>query len=806
LKISVTVILGAILVIFAGCSPSQKEKAPGKADLLDAAWITDSREIPGEDSLFYGDIPAPVFRKEFSIKKEVKSAVLFITAAGYYDASVNGIPVGKNYLDPAWTNFAKRIYYAEYDITPRLKQGENVIGATLGNGFYNPLPLNMWGKTNLRKELPVGKPSLIARLKIEYNDGTIENIITDRSWKYSYGPILKNNVYLGEVHDGSKVIPQWNLTGFDDSGWEKPVEDNGPGGQLEKAFFPHIQVTELIDPVKVTTPAKDMYIVDMGVNFTGVYNIRLKGQKGDTITFRFGERLYEDGTLNTMTSVCGQIKRKGLGGPGAPDIAWQTDSYIFGDDTDIEFSPIFTFHIYRFMEISGLKYQPELSDLQGIAFNTNVGKRGSFTCSSDLINSIQEITLRTFRDNLISVQSDCPGREKFGYGGDLNATSEAFMYNFDMQSFYRKTLYDYIDAMRDSIFIDTAPFVGIKYCNVSWESAYIITQDKLLTYYNDVEIIKKLYQSDLDWMNKVERLNPSKIIEPGIGDHESLVNVPVQLMGTTHYLECARVMQKFARIMGDKSNEEKYSKLEADLINIVLEMFWNKPVPDPINRQTLFATLLYYDIIPEDEKKAGMDSLMKAIEKAPAGHFTTGIFGTKYILETLSESGKTGQVFNIVNSTEFPGWGFMIDNGATSIWETWKESDNVYSNCHPMFGSVTEWFYRWLAGIRPDPDYPGFERFIIAPDPPQKLDYVNCSYQTHYGEIVSNWKKEGKKVIYDIRVPDGTLASVSLPVTKNQTVSIEEKTGKAAYSPEGNDGIKGRFDLKPGEYTINVTP
>ena len=796
-------IAGAILILLSGCAGShEKSDLSQKTDLLDAAWITDARVWPVADSLMYGDVPAPLFRKEFTVKENVKSATLYITAAGYYKAYVNGKPVGKNYLDPAWTTLSKRVYYAMYDLSSEINAGTNVIGTTLGNGFYNPLPLRMWGSRNLREVMPVGKPAFIARLKIEYNNGDVEEILTDNSWKYAYGPVLKNNIYLGEVYDAKREIHEWNTVGFDDSEWDDPIESGGPGGKPEKAFFPHIQVTGIIDPVKITTPQKDTFIVDLGVNITGSFSMRLKGEKGDTVTFRFGERLYENGTLNTMTAVAGQIKRKGMGGPGAPDIAWQTDSYIFGDDSDIEYSPLFSFHVFRYMEVTGLKYVPEIADLKGIAFNTNVERISAFTSSSELINSIQKATDRTFLNNLISVQSDCPGREKFSYGGDLNATSEAFIYNYDMHDFYRKTLYDYIDVMCDSVFVDTAPYVGIKYCGISWESAFIVTQYQLLVYYNDTSLIREFYKTDLEWMEKVKRLHPAGLIDKGLSDHESLEKVPVQLIGTTHYIMCSRIMKKFADLMGDTENEAKFGKLAFDLTSQVREMFWDKPVADTINRQTLFSTLLYYDIIPENQKKAGLDSLMRAIKKAPAGHFTTGIFGTKYILEALSASGNADHVYKIVNSTQYPGWGFMMNNGATTIWETWKESDNVYSNCHPMFGSVTEWFYRWLGGIRPDPDNPGFKKFIIAPSTPDGLNFVKCSYQSPYGEIVSDWNKTGPgNTVYEMKIPEGSIASVVLPFKENQQLSVRGKLNNILLEK----GTTGSFELDPGEYIISVS-
>jgi alpha-L-rhamnosidase len=796
-------ILLLIILIVPGCRTANDKQASGdNGDLLNALWITDTREWPAEDSLLYGEFPAPLFRKEFTAKGEIKAATLYITAAGYYSASINGKTIDKNYLDPAWTDFSKRVYYSEYDITSGIKEGVNCIGITLGNGFYNPLPMKMWGKYNLRQNLSVGNPATIAKLKIEYVNGESEEVITDSSWKFAYGPIMKNNVYLGEVYDAGKEIAGWNTPGFSDNQWARPVENEGPGGRLQKAFFPPVQVTGAQKPVAVSSPADGIYIMDMGVNFTGLYKIRIKGNKGDKITFRFGERLYEDGTLNPMTAVCGQIKQKGMGGPGSPDVAWQTDSFIFGDKTDELYSPVFTFHVFRYMEIAGLKYKPDITDAEGIVFNTNVEALNSFACSSPLLNSIQESARRTFLDNLISVQSDCPGREKFGYGGDLNATAESYICNFNMQDFYRKTLYDWVDVLNDTIFVDTAPYVKLNYCGISWESAFIITQDQLLTYYNDLDIVKELYNLDLKWMDKAARLHPSGIVDKGLADHESLIKVPVQLIGTTHYLACARIMKKFAGLMNDKANEDRFGKLADDLSNSVMNMFWKKPVTDTINRQTLFSTLLYYNIVPEGERKDALDSLLKAVKRGPAGHFNTGIFGTKYILESLSTSGKTSSVFDIVNSTEYPGWGYMMEKGATTIWETWKESDNVYSNCHPMFGSVTEWFYRWLAGIRPDPDFPGFKKFIISPSLPPDLTFVNCSYQSPYGTIRSNWKRSDKGIIFQISVPESSSAIFKIPVKNNITIEIGDLGKNEITSKKINEAVFEQV-FPSGNYTIS---
>ncbi|WP_340112578.1 family 78 glycoside hydrolase catalytic domain [Maribellus mangrovi] len=771
-----------------------------------ADWITDTRELPKKDSLFYLDRPTPLFRKEFVLGDEIKSATLFITAAGYYKATINGQKIGKSVLDPAWTDYSKRIYYSEYDVTSSLIKGTNCLGVSLGNGFYNPLPLRKWGRRNLRNDLnKVGKPAFIAKLVISYENGKTQEIVSDNTWKFALGPLLQNDVYIGIVYDARKKISAWNWPGYDETSWNFAQKTESPGGKIQKAFFPPVQIVKELTPVEIYSPVTETFIVDMGVNFTGTYKIKLSGKVGDTIKFRFGERVYEDGTLNPMTTVAGQIKRKGVGGPGAPDIAWQTDSYIVGDTTNTWFSPEFTYHTYRYMEIKGLSKKPKISEIKGLFMHSNVSNENSFFCSSDLLNSIQEATERTFLANLVSVQSDCPAREKFGYGGDLNATSESFIYNFDMQAFYRKTIYDWIDAMNDSIFVDTAPYTGIEYCGISWESAFLITQYYLYLYYADTDIIKELYELDNKWMDKVARIHPDGMVDKGLSDHESLEPVPEQLTGTAHYLQCARIMQVFAGIMGDKEMEEKYERLAEKLKRLIRAEFWDKPVVGEINGQTLYSTLLYHGIIPETDLSAAADSLLLAINNGPSGHFNTGIFGTKYVLEVLSQYDSPEKVFEIANSTEFPGWGFMIDKGATTLWETWKESENTYSNCHPMFGSVTEWYYRWLGGIRPQAQNPGFKVFTLAPATPEGLEFVNCVYHSPFGEIVSNWQKIGENsYLYEMKIPAGSKAEVKLNIANSQSISIQKEG--VNFDHEKIEGLEtGRFNLNEGSYIITVS-
>jgi alpha-L-rhamnosidase len=811
--------------------------AQQSTNLAHAVWIGDARTQPVLDSLMYEDDPAPLFRKEFVADKIVQSATLYITAAGYYSATVNGTALTANYCDPAWTDFRKRVYYAEYDIKDQLLKGKNCISVMLGNGFYNSLPLAFWGKYNLRDELATGRPMLLAKVKVVYTNGETTEVVTDKSWKYAYGPVIRNNVYLGEVYDARKAINGNALAGFDDKSWKPAIEKAGPGGQLQPAFFPHIQAIAERQPVKISKGPKGEYVADMGVNFTGTFKIRLRGNEGDTIRFLFGERSYKNGSVNPMTAVAGQIKEKGRGGPGAPALAAQGGMYIFGKEREVEYSPVFSYRVYRYMEITGLRYKPDNKDITGIVLSTNVERKNSFATSNGLINSIQQMIGRTFLSNLMSVQSDCPGREKFAYGGDMKATGEAFVYNYGMQSFYKKVLYDWVDAYQDSVFIDAAPYIGLKYCGLNFESSIFDVQYNLFQYYGDTALVREMYDFDLQWMDKAARIHPSGIVDKGLSDHESIVNVPVQLLGTAAYLRTAQIMKTFAVVMNDRKNEQRFAALEEKIRSSLKDMYWSgsasselidrqsreasmayinslpekeriaatealKNTKDAFNKQTLYALLLYCDVVPAQDKPKVVELLLKAIDEAPAGHFTTGIFGTKYILDELSKYGHADKVYNIVNSTAFPGWGFMIKNGATTQWETWKESDDIYSNCHPMFGSVSGWFYKWLAGIRPVT--PGFSKFVIAPSLPAGLSQVRCSYESPHGTIIANWDKKGKGYQFTVTVPAGSVATFQLPTARLRKIGLQNTTGSTSFSPYVQADGTYAFNLEAGSYIITA--
>tara|TARA_B100001175_G_C19512630_1_gene644942 strand:- start:4782 stop:5726 length:945 start_codon:yes stop_codon:yes gene_type:complete len=314
-----------------------------------------------------------------------------------------------------------------------------------------------------------------------------------------------------------------------------------------------------------------------------------------------------------------------------------------------------------------------------------------------------------------------------------------------------------------------------------------------------------MYPFNNRWMDKVTRLHPEGIVNNGLSDHESLFPVPVELIGTLHYLQTARIMKEFAGIMNDLEGQIKYDQLALDLEKKVREAFWEKSIVGPINRQTLFASLLYHKIIPNDQIEAAKDSLKHALQKAPAQHLTTGIFGTPFALEAISKHLSPQTTFDIINSKDYPGWGHMVDRGATTLWETWKESEDIYSNSHPMFGSVTEWFFRWLGGIRPHSNYPGFERFYIKPFTPVGLESASSTYMAPNGKIISNWIKENQGYLFKITVPKTSIAQVVINKKTHQKITILK--GKTFFNTtEIADLNDGKFNLKGGEYTFRLSP
>ena len=744
-------------------------------------WIGDGKPEPSREEDLYKDDPAPLFRKQFEVTKPVKSARLYISGMGYYTAYVNGEAVGDHVLDPGWTTYSERVLYSVYDVTGTLRSGGNVIGVTLGNGWYNPLPMRMWNRLNLREYLTVGRPCFIAQLNVEFEDGSRQSLITDKSWKVAEGPIIRNNIFLGEVYDARKEKPGWNAVDYDDTSWSAAVKADKPEGILQVQPQPPIRITDVIKPVDITQPEKGLYIVDMGQNFAGWVRLHVKGSAGSKVKLRYGELLYPDGTLNVYTSVAGQIK-KGDKNPEnePPELAYQSDVYILKGEGEEIYVPQFTFHGFRYVEITGYPGEPSRDSIEGLRLNADVEDAGSFSCSNELFNRIQDMVKWTFLSNLFSVQSDCPHRERFGYGGDIVPTCNAFMLNFDMSSFYPKVVRDFADAARSNGgMTETAPYVGIGDSGfgegtgpIGWVIAHPHLLDNLYRYYGNERIIRQQYEVAKRSFEVIESHAENNRIEFGIGDHESIDPKPTPLTSTAFYYDHARLLSVLAKIIGREDDAKHYAQRAEEIKDTFIATFLKPGTGQfDIHTQACQAFALHYNLLPDGERKAAFDVLVSEILDKHKGHLSTGIFATKFVLEQLSENGRADIAFDTVNRRTFPGWGYMLDNDATTLWEHWAFSDNTYSHNHPMFGSVSEWFYSALAGIRPHPDASGFDRIFIKPQITGDLTFVKCRYNSIRGAIVSDWSKENGSLTLKITVPFNTTATVFVPAGENDQIT-----------------------------------
>jgi alpha-L-rhamnosidase len=784
-----------------------------------AAWLNDGKANPQTDEAFYQEDPAPLFRKEFALPKPIARARLYLTGLGYYEASLNGRRVGDQMLDPGWTRYSERVFYSVYDVTKQLRSGTNCMGVMLGNGWYNPLPLQMWGYLNLRQHVPVGRPRFLAQLEVEFQDGTRQTIASDRSWKVGEGPIRFDSIYLGEIYDARKAVPGWDGAGFDDAAWRPAAVASEPVGALRAQAQPPIRVTKTLKTANVTEPKPGVFIFDLGQNFGGWATLKLAAPAGTKITLRYGELLNKDGTLNPMTSVAGQIKgarknREGKmessGGPGTPPIAWQSDTYIAAGHGVETYTPRFTFHAFRYVELTGFAGPVTPDMITGLRLNTDVGRAGAFACSNDLFNRIQDMCDWTFLSNLFSVQSDCPHRERFGYGGDLAATSEAFMMNYDMSTFYAKAVRDYKDsALTNGMFTDTVPFVGIQYCGVAWAFPHPLVQRQLYQYYGNRQLIAEQFDASKRWLDLVVSQTPGLIIKDGLSDHEGLAPAPAPAMVTPLFAASARIVGELAGILGRAEDAAQYQRLAGDIQKAYLEKFVD-PATGKVGpgSQASQSFVLYQNLIPADQRPKVLQFLLDDLRGPREKHLSTGIYGTKYLFELLSREGQAELAYTVANQKTFPGWGYMLENGATTLWEHWKGSDNTFSLNHPMFGSVSQWFYQWLGGIQPDPDAIGFDRILIRPQAVQDLNWVRSSYQSVRGKIVSNWRREGGRLKLDIEIPANTTALVYVPA---QTAEQVTESGRPTAQADGVETVRAEpgavvFRVGSGRYLFDAAP
>jgi alpha-L-rhamnosidase len=734
----------------------------------------------------------PLLRKEFQVSGEVRRATLYGSAQGVYRMYINGKPVGRDYFTPDWTDYRKRIYYNTYDVTDMIRAGgANAIGGVLGAGWFGgsigwEVKKNQYG-ANLR---------LFAQLEIEMADGAVQTIVTDESWRTAFGPCLEGEFLAGETYDARREIPGWAEPGLADAGWKPAVL----GRRMAPLFqaFPSVQVRETGEQhaVKITEPKPGAFVFDLGQNFAGFARLKAKGPAGTKIVLRFAEVLNPDGTIYVANLRCARA----------------IDTYILKGDGEETWQPNFTFHGFRYVEVTGYPGRPAADAITGVAINSNVPLAGSFECSSPMINKLYRNIVWTQRANFISVPTDCPQRdERLGWMGDAQTFVRAATYNADVAAFFTKWLVDVDDGQGpDGDFADVSPrIVDLGGGVAAWADAGTICPTTIYYVYNDKRLLEKHYPAMCRWVEFC-RKNSKGLLRPadGFGDWLSIkAETPKDVIATAYFAYSTHLAADAARVLGKADDAKKYDDLFGQIKETFNKAYVSADGRIKGNTQTCYVMALWFDLLPADKRGFAVRYLVDDI-KSRDNHLSTGFVGTSVLMPTLSSVGQTPLAYKLLLNDTFPSWGFSIKHGATTIWERWDgwtpekgfQDPGMNSFAHYSFGAVARWMFQTAAGI--DTAEPGFQKLVIHPQPAEGLTWVNAAYRSIHGPIASEWRTENGRLTLRVAIPANTTATVVIPTTDPSAVTEGEQPVAEAEGvrvlPVENGQV--RLEIGAGEY------
>lgn len=771
-------------------------------------WIGYDFPFEWDSITTHARLSARYFRKEFQLKNNIKKAKVYIMGLGLYELYINGDKIGNQVLAPVPTDYAKNVKYNVFDVTNKLKEGNNALGTILGNGRY----FTMRQDYKANKIKTFGYPKMAMRLEVEYADGTKEVVTTDETWKLTAnGPILTNNEYDGEEYDARKEMPNWNKIGFDDSKWIPATYVQEPGGFYEAQMTPGMKIMQEVKPISLQKSKSGTYIVDMGQNIAGWLQIKVRGNRGDKITMKFAESLQKDGSLYIANLRDANT----------------TDVYILKGDAEETWEPRFVFHGFRFVEISGLSRTPILDDFVGKVVYDDIHTTGTFECSDTTMNQIFKNAHWGIKDNYKGMPIDCPQRnERQPWLGDrtTGAYGESFLFN--NQTLYAKWLDDIKNAQtRDGGIPDVAPAFWRYYGdNVTWPGTYITVADMLYRQFDDKKVIEKYYPSMKKWIVYMEEnyMENDLIAKDKYGDWcvppESLELIHSldpsrktdgELISSAFYYYLLQKMKNFAEVIHADANDIQYYDLLSQKIKTAFNAKFFNATTHTYSNNTVTANVLPLAIglVPENAKQQVFDNMVHVIEVTNNGHISTGVIGTQFLMRTLSNFGRADLALQLASNKSYPSWGYMVENGATTIWELWNGNTadpKMNSQNHVMLlGDLLIWYYENIAGIKSNPEMPGFKQIIMKPAFDTKLTYVNASYESVHGVIKSNWKKEKKGMLWNITIPANTSALVYLPTQNIKNIVVNKVKLEKTEFFQSNEGNQKILSLPSGEYSIN---
>lgn len=762
-----------------------------------ARWITS----PYGGSEPSAIVPAPLFRKSFILEKEIVSARVYLCGLGYHELYLNGRKIGDEVLAPAFTRYDRTVLYNTYDITEAILPGENVIGVILGNGFYNSFTEDVWdnGHASWRHQ-----PKLIAQVHLTYADGQQQVIASDSTWKVSKGPIVMDAVRNGEQYDARLEKAGWSCPGYRDEEWEQARFVRSPGGTLKSFQMTPIRVTETIRPVSLREAAPGVWVYDLGQNISGWVRLQVSapGAAGNEITLKYAEKLKADGTIDQ--SNIDTFVNTG---------EFQTDKYITKGGEIETWEPRFTYHGFQYIQMTGFPGTPSLDSLCGRVVHTDFQSCGEFTCSNELLNRIQTCARWSTLGNYHGIPTDCPHREKNGWTGDALLSAEQVLMNFDPASAYTKWMKDFLDVQRPSGQVPGVVPTGFWGYNwgsgPAWDSAMILIPWYLYLYCGDLSILEVLYDGMKRYLEFMTSMSEDFLLNFGLGDWCPPVGgpdahkCPTVVTDTAYYFVDADTVAKCAALLGKTEDAARYTELAASIREAFRRNFLDTETGIVTGHcQTSQACALYQGLVDEEEKARVLEKLVEQVE-VQNRHIDCGILGAKYLLHTLTEMGRADLAYAIATQTSFPGWGHWMEQGATTLWETWNGDS---SRNHHMFSDISAWFYKELAGINPDPEKPGFRHVILRPNPVPGLDKVECSHQSPYGRIECSWQVENNRFTARVEIPANSHATFYLPSPYTKNVMESGIPAAESQGIQVNQNATGiiSLSLESGSYRISA--
>ena len=748
-----------------------------------AKWI--GHEFEDDVLVGHTRVAARYLRKDFGLKDDINEARLYVSGMGVYSTYLNGQEIApEELLKPTLSWYSKRVYFNTYDVTEMLNNGDNAIGIILEGGRYTSIRYNAenpnWDGTD--HVFGFGTPRLLLQLEVIYKDGQKETIISDETWKITnQGPIRTANEWDGETYDENFDLGNWNQTGYDDSAWLQAELVEAPEGQLSTQPNPNITVMEKLKPIAIFQK-DDKWYLDMGQNMVGFIDMKMRGQQpGDIITLRFAELLTPDSTLYTANLRGAEC----------------TDRYICAVQTlrttslPISWHPMFVYHGFRYVEIAGLRETPNLDDFEGWVIYDEMLITGSFETSNEIINAVYHNAYWGIRGNYRSMPTDCPQRdERMGWTGDRTTGNYGESYIFDNHQLYAKWLTDADDSQWDNGSLPNVipPYWRGYTDNMTWPGAVVTVTDMLYTRFGDQESVRQHYATLKKWMlhMKNDYMHDGLMHRDTYGDWcmppESLELIhssdPTRItdatvLSTPFYCYLCGKMAKFAEVLG-YTKDVDFFRQEITTATIAFNDKYFNRVTGIYANNTVTANILplWFGMVPKGLEDKVLESIVDKTLNECGGHVSTGVVGIQQLMRCLTEYGRGDLAFKIASNDTYPSWGYMVRNGATTIWELWNGNTAdpaMNSGNHVMLlGDLIIWEYEYLGGIRAME--PGYSKIQLKPYPIEGLDFVNCAYNSVSGRIESNWKREGNLFEWNFTIPANTTAEVCLPTNKGYEV------------------------------------